>query len=258
MKRGRCTMIGAGAIGALAASPANGQAVQAGGPMPEREPVRAALPQSAPVQLQLSYGSDAQLLVSGGVRPGSNYVGRLGLIADADLEGLVGWTGAVAHISVHLIHGQGLSAHRIGNLLTVSGLEAEPALRLFNLWVEQKIGPKASLRVGQFTAAQEFAISDSAALFVNSTFGWPASFAVDLPSGGPAYPLGAPGVRLQFAPSDGAAVRIALFAGDPAGRGRGDPQRRDRHGFNGFRLAARPFLIGEVQHQIGSASVRIG
>src|SRR4051812_50057855 len=90
MKRGRCTMIGAGAIGALAASPANGQAVQAGGPMPEREPGRAALPQSAPVQLQLSYGSDAQLLVSGGVRPGSNYVGGRWVLSAAGLGGVGG------------------------------------------------------------------------------------------------------------------------------------------------------------------------
>jgi porin len=198
------------------------------------------------------------LLVSGGARRGANYVGRLGLIADADLERLVGWEGAVAHLSIHQIHGEGLSANRIGNLLTVSGLEAEPALRLFNLWVEQRLGRKVSLRVGQFTAGQEFAISDSAALFVNSTFGWPGSFAVDLPSGGPAYPLAAPGVRLQYAAREGQTIRIAMFAGDPAGPGSGDPQHRDLHGFNGFRLSRRPFLIGEVQQQLGSATLRLG
>jgi porin len=49
-----------------------------------------------------------------------------------------------------------------------------------------------------------------------------------------------------------------MFAGDPAGPGSGDPQRRDRHGFNGFRLSRRPFLIGEVQQQLGSTIVRIG
>jgi porin len=206
---------------------------------------------SNPISLALTYGSDLNVAVSGGQRTGAQYLGRIGIIADADLDQLLGWHGATAHISVHQIHGRGLSQHRIGNLLTVSGLEAEPALRLFNLWVQQSIGSRATLRIGQFTAGQEFAISDTAAIFVNSTFGWPGSFATDLPSGGPAYPLAAPGIRLSVAADARTSLRLAVFAGDPAGPGGGDPQRRDLHGFNGLRLAGRPFLIGEVQRSSG-------
>jgi porin len=206
---------------------------------------------SEPISLMLTYGSDLNAIVSGGERRGAQYLGRIGIVADADLDRLLGWNGATAHISVHQIHGRGLSQQRVGNLLTVSGLEAEPALRLFNLWVQQSIGAHATLRVGQFTAGQEFAISDTAAVFVNSTFGWPGSFATDLPSGGPAYPVAAPGMRLAVAPDARTSLRLALFAGDPAGPGGGDPQRRDRHGFNGFRLAGSAFLIGEVQRSSG-------
>jgi len=199
------------------------------------------------VKLTLTYTGDLAGDVRGGVRTGATYMARIGVIGDADLDSLIGWRGATAHISVHEIFGQGLSQHRVGNLLTVSGIEAEPAFRLFNLWVEQKIGGKASLRVGQFTAGQEFAISNTANLFINSTFGWPASFATDLPSGGPAYPLAAPGVRLAITPDTRTTVRLAIFAGDPAGPGSGDPQRRDLHGLNGLHFAGRPFLIGEVE-----------
>ena len=212
---------------------------------------------SAPVSLMLTYGSDLNAVVAGGERRGAQYLGRIGLIADADLDRLLGWRGATAHISVQQIHGRGLSQQRVGNLLTVSGLEAEPALRLFNLWVQQPIGTRANLRVGQFTAGQEFAISDTAAFFVNSTFGWPGSFATDLPSGGPAYPLAAPGIRLAVAPGARTGLRLALFAGDPAGPGGGDPQRRDRHGLNGFRLAGAPFLIGEVQRSSGGVNPKV-
>jgi porin len=208
----------------------------------------------AAVKLTVTYTSDLNADVSGGDRRGVDYLGRIGLIGDADLDRLLGWEGATAHISVHAIHGQGLSGHRVGNLLTVSGLEAEPAFRLFNLWVEQKIGPGATLRVGQFTAAQEFAISTTASLFVNATFGWPASFAADLPSGGPSYPLAAPGIRLAVMPSDALTLRAALFAGDPAGPGEGDPQRRDLHGFNGLRFAGKPFAIAEIVRTWGAAS----
>ena len=204
-----------------------------------------------PLHLTLTYGSDLNALIGGGRRTGVDYLGRIGLIADADLDRLVGWHGASAHVSIQQISGQGLSQHRIGNLLTVSGLEAEPALRLFNLWVQQAIGRHADIRVGQFTAGQEFAISDTAGLFVNSTFGWPGSFAVDLPSGGPAFPLAAPGVRVAFAPDGRTGLRLAVFAGDPAGPGTGDPQRRDLHGLNGLRLAGKPFLIAEAQRSSG-------
>lgn len=198
------------------------------------------------VTLAMTYTSDLNADVSGGERTGSAYLQRIGIIADADLDRVIGWAGASAHLSVHSIAGVGLSGHRVGNILTVSGIEAEPALRLFNLWIEQKISGDTTLRVGQFTAAQEFAIGPTANLFINSTFGWPGSFATDLPSGGPAYPLAAPGMRLALTPGDRTKIRLAVFAGDPAGPGGGDPQRRDLHGLNGWRLTGKPFVIAEI------------
>ncbi len=202
----------------------------------------------------LTYNSDLNANLTGGERRGGAYLQRVGLIADADLEQIAGWRGAKLHASIHAINGRGLSAHAVGNLLTVSGIEAEPAFRLFNLWIEQPLGPGASMRVGQFTAGQEFMVSNTAALFVNSTFGWPGNFATDLPSGGPAYPLAAPGIRIAAERGDRTTVRSAVFAGDPAGPGTGDPQRRDLHGFNAMRLTGPPFVIAEVAHDFGSGS----
>lgn len=105
--------------------------------------------------------------------------------------------------------------------MLVSGVEAPPAMRLFNLWIEQKLGSDANLRVGQITAAQEFLVSQNATLFVNTTFGWPALPAEDLPSGGPAYPEATPGARIAYMPNDHLTVKAAIFDGDPAGPGAG-------------------------------------
>src|SRR3954467_8767751 len=124
----------------------------------------------------LTYNSDFNANLHGGDRTGAAYLQRVGLIADVDLQPLLGWDRAKLHASVHAINGRGLSSNYVGNILAVSGLEAEPALRLFNLWIEQSLDGGASLRVGQFTAAQEFMISRAATLFINSTFGWPGSF----------------------------------------------------------------------------------
>jgi porin len=248
-----------GLVAALALSLAAGQAAaqtanaqyegENGGPAPA-------------LKATVTYGGDALYDLAGGLGAGAMYDGRLGLILDSDLDAAFGWSGASGHLSLHAIHGTGVSGDRVGNLLTVSGLEAEPALRLFNLWIEQRLGAAATVRVGQFTAAQEFAISPTANLFVNATFGWPASFAADLPSGGPSYPLAAPGLRLSWAPSDRTSLLAAVFAGDPAGKGGGDPQARDRSGLNSFRLQGRPFVIVEWGRRLGasptSPSLKLG
>ena len=43
--------------------------------------------------------------------------------------------------------------------------------------------------------------------------------AVDLPGGGPAYPLSVPGVRLKLQPAPEFSLMAAMFSGDPTGNG---------------------------------------
>jgi len=235
------------AVLALAALPllAGGGACAQTSAAPSTEPA-AATPMPKPVMLAVSYYGDALGDVSGGVSPGWAYEGRLGLILDVDLGQTVGWKGARLHASLHQIHGEEPTPVHVGALALVSGIEAEPNTRLFNLWIEQQLGRAATLRVGQFTAAQEFVVSPTAGVFVNSTFGWPNIVAQDLPSGGPAYPIGALGARFSYV-GPHATVLAAIFNGDPAGPGGGDPQHRDRYGLNSFHLSGGPFLIGEAQ-----------
>ncbi len=204
-----------------------------------------------PIEVTFNYASDLNADISGGQSRGVDYLGRASVLFDADLDKLVGLRAAIAHLSFYQIHGIGLSGRHVGNLLLVSGLEAEPAIRLNQAWVQVAPSAITTLRVGKFTAAQEFMSSRTATLFVNSTFGWPDSFATDLPSGGPSYPLAAPGVRLAVHPDDRTIARVAVFAGDPAGPGGGDPQQREKHGFNSFGLAGRPFVIGEISRDTG-------
>jgi porin len=206
------------------------------------------------VQLAFTYYGEALANPSGGVRQGLIYESRLGTIIDADLDKLLGWSGATFHTSIHEINGQGLSAGYVQNLMTVSGIEAPATTRLFNLWLEQAFSDKTSLRVGQFSAAQEFFVSQNANLFINSTFGWPVITAQNLPSGGPAYPEATPGVRLKFTPSDQLTLMAAIFNGDPAGPGSGNPVARDPYGL-AFRLRDPPLLIAEVNFAYNQASI---
>ena len=77
---------------------------------------------------------------------------------------------------------------------------------------------------------------------------WPTIAAVNLPSGGAAYPLSTPGVRLKVQPIKNVWLKLAVLNGDPAGPGPGDEQLRNRYGLN-FRVNDPPFVIGEVEFQ---------
>lgn len=187
--------------------------------------------------------------VSGGMRRGSIAENQVQMVVDADLEKLFGWSGGAVHASGYRIDGtNGLSRGYVGNLLTVSNIEALSSTKLYELWFEQTFAAgKAALRFGQLGADTEFVVSKYAGLFVSSTFGFPGIFASDLPSGGPAYPLAAPGARLKLTPTEHFTFLLGVFDGNAAGPGVGNPQILDRNGVN-FRLQDPPLAIAEGQY----------
>jgi porin len=197
----------------------------------------------------INYIGDALGNVSGGLSQGTTYAGRAEFLVDADLEKLARWKGGAFHFNVYQIHGEGLSSHEIGNLMPASNVDAMPATRLYEAWFEQKIADgKASLRLGQIAADSEFIISTYAGQFINGTFGWPTIAAADMRSGGPAYPLAAPGARLKFEPNTEFTFLGAVFSGDPGGPGdEPDPQKRNRNGLN-FGFVDRPLVMLEGQY----------
>jgi porin len=203
--------------------------------------------EEAGFSFSLTYIGEVLGNASGGVRRGTIYEGRLDAQFDLDLDKALGWSGATIHTNFYQIHGTGLSRYYLANLLVASGIEALPSTRLYELWFEQKLlEGKLAVRAGQLAADTEFLVSQYAGLFVNSTFGWPGITAANLPSGGPAYPLATPGIRLKMQPTDDVAILLGLFNGDPAPEGPGDPQRRNRTGTS-FELDDPPLFIGEAQ-----------
>ena len=186
--------------------------------------------------------------VSGGQRRGAIYAGRLDMQLDIDLARAIGWSGASFHTNVYQIHGRGLSRDNLGNLLTVSGIEALPATRLFELWLEQKLlDDTLSVRAGQLAGDTEFVVSRYAALFVNSAFGFSGLLATDLPNGGPAYPLATPAIRVRYAPGETWSAMVGLFNGAPAGMRSANPQRDDRSGLE-FRTDDPALVMAEFAY----------
>lgn len=170
------------------------------------------------VTFTMSQTSDVLGNVSGGLKRGTAYDGVFQLQGDFDMDRLVGWTGGAIHVSGYAIQGQGLSGKDIGNLLTVTSVEADPGFRLGEFYLSQSLmDDKVTVKLGQILADQSFAISNTASLFVNSTFGWPGIFAADLPGGGPAYPFAVPGAQIIVKPDDAWTLQAAIFNGSPTG-----------------------------------------
>lgn len=210
------------------------------------------------VTLNLNETSEVLGNVSGGRATGLVYEGVTNISADIDGEKAFGVPGGTIRISALQIHGRGLSTNYVDNLNVVSSAEATRATRLFELWYQQKFfGGKADIRVGQQSADLEFGLSAYGGLFVNGSFGWPTSFAVSLPAGGPAYPLASLGARLRLQPTADTTVLLAVFNGNPARPGSGDPQIRNAHGTS-FRLNDGVFAIGEVQYAVNGGSEATG
>jgi porin len=171
------------------------------------------------IALGLTDTSEVLGNVSGGMKQGAVFDGKTEIDLDIDLEKLVGWTGGRFRVSAYQIHGRDLSTDNIGNLLTVSNIEAVRGTRLADLYLEQSLFEDVvNIRIGQFAADEEFLTSDVAGVFINSTFGWPGINGVDLPGGGPSYPFSTPGIRVRYSPTDAFSLQAAAFNGNPLGQ----------------------------------------
>ena len=184
----------------------------------------------------------------GGIEDGGQYDGVAELYMNADMQRLGFWKGLCFHTDGYQIHGRSITGENVGGLMPVSNLEAVPATRLFELWLEQHLfSDRVSVRFGQLAADAEFIISEGGGYFLNGTWGWPPIAAENNPSGGPAYPLATPGVRVAVAPNENINLMLGIYNGDPAPRcnkGGGDPQRCNAHGLD-FELDDDPLLMAE-------------
>jgi porin len=136
-----------------------------------------------------------------GKAQGATFFGQTALGLGIDLDKAIDLKGGIFNVSAYQTYGHGISASKIDNLSLVSNIEATRSARLFELWYQQSFfGGAADVRLGQLAADQEFIITQYGAWFINSAFGWPTLPSIDLPAGGPQYPLATPGIRLRVKP----------------------------------------------------------
>jgi porin len=185
---------------------------------------------------------------TGGYQQGTLYDGRLEVLLQVDLDKALGLPGLTFFANGYQIHGQSITADNLGVLMPVSFIEADPATRLSEIWLEQSLFQgTVSVRVGQLAADTEFILSEGGTAFLNGSWGWAALTAMNMSQNGPAYPLATPGVRIAYQPNDAFLARLGVFNGNPAGDcpADADPQECNPDGLE-FPLDAPPLLIAEA------------
>src|SRR3569833_4110754 len=97
------------------------------------------------VKFAITYIGEVLGNSSGGLKRGSIYEDRINFAADIDFEKLTGLKQLTFHANVFQIDGGGLSRGALYNFMVVSGIEAIPTSRLYEMWFEQKWGTKLAI-----------------------------------------------------------------------------------------------------------------
>ncbi len=145
---------------------------------------------------------------------GGDVVAALGSLAyQAELGADSPW-----RVSTNLLWpvGESLSAS-LGDVGTISNIDAPNGLRVQELWIERDLGRGSSARLGWLAADSELWSTDSGGLFLHSAFGAPAILATNA-AAPPIYPSAALGLRIDRHWTAGRWRAVALDgnAGDPA------------------------------------------
>jgi len=210
------------------------------------------------VSLNILETSEVLGNVSGGINQGFEYDGLTQMILQWDTQRALNWYGGTFNVSGLQIHGRNLSADNLGSLQTASGIEADRSTRLWELWYQQKFlkEDRLDIKIGQQSLDQEFMVSQNALLFVNTMFGWPMLPSADMPGGGPAYPLSAPGVRVRVRPVDSLTFLAGVFSGSPVSNNQGDPQMQNPSGTT-FPTGNGALVIAELQYSYPSLGTMV-
>ena len=178
---------------------------------------------SKAVTLTGGYMVDVAGVVSGGLAKRGRVLDDLQFGADVDLDKVVAWKGAKAHVLL-LNNSGGMPNHDAGTLQGVNNIEvSRQRARLFEAWVQQDFSDKGSVLVGLYNLNSEFYANGSAGLLLAPAFGIGSELAATGPNGPSIFPSTALSARVRWTPTEHVYVQAAAInahagvLGDPSG-----------------------------------------
>lgn len=171
------------------------------------------------VSAQIGYIGDLLHNASGGIRNGSAYLQNVDAVFTFDLGRIVG--NGSGSLFAYLLWNDAstFSDQYPGDAQGVSNIDAERALRLYELWYEHRPANALSLKVGLYDLNSEFDAVDASALFLNSSHGIIPTYSQTGESGPSIFPVTSLSARLQWEFGKGDLLRYAILDAVP-----GDPE----------------------------------
>ncbi len=192
--------------------------------------------------------------LSGGVQQSLEPKGLTTVTLEMDTEKAFGLKGGTLNVSGLQVYGGQLNEDELLVLQTLSDIDAPEGVRLWELWYQQKFGDKFDVKIGEQSLDEEFIIAPSGnSLFINGVSGWPGLPTVDLPGGGPVYPLAALGVRGRAQVTENVTVLAGVFNGSPIPFDSPNTPSSNPHGVS-FPLNTGTLAIAELRYAFGSGA----
>jgi carbohydrate-selective porin OprB len=163
------------------------------------------------ISVSLEWDADIFANVRGGKEQAAVTDGLIQLGMDFDLRSLTGLgilDASQLHVEGYYPYGPNISDY-VRDLSGVNDNAAYNSPRLYELWFQKgyKVGIlESTFRLGLMGADQEFDVIDSAAFFINSSFGAQLPFSANVPV--PVYPFTALGARLDVAGATTGMLRL--------------------------------------------------
>ena len=208
--------------------------------------------EQAPFIIDVTYTADLWRAARGGVREGTRYLDNLDIVAEANLERLIGWLGAEVH--VYSLYNNGKSLNELmGDAQVASNIETGvQAFRLYEAWIDQRISGKASIKLGLYDLNSEFDALDSSGLFMGSAHGIGTDISQSGLNGPSIFPSTSLAARVEVEPAQGWKLRAAVLDGVPGDSAR--PKRTAIKLGNGDGA----LIIGEVEVPIADGKLLFG
>lgn len=165
-----------------------------------------------PFSFEASYVGDVLGNMSGGLDRKAGYLGMANIAVGFDTEKANWWKGGEAFVKFSNTHGSEPTADFVGDFQTVSNIEAGNASTLYELWFKQSFG-KFSFVAGLQDLNVNFAASENAGLFINSSFGIHPTIASN--TAVPIFPITAWGLDLHWNIGEDYLWHTAIFDGTP-------------------------------------------
>ena len=174
------------------------------------------------------------------------YLDNLDLTLTVDSEKAGLWPGGTLFIYALRNRGKNPTEDVIGDLHTVSNIEAPDKFLLYEAWYEQQFTDSFSALVGFHDLNSEFYVSEYSSLFLNSTPGIGPELSGNIaPS---IFPKAGLAVRLHYDPTDNWYVQAAVYDGDPATRGFQSDEGEMYIVESGFSSSTGTYKVGYWEH----------